>query len=164
MSDLEAALAAHLNGKFFWEHTEMLDEGSAPAEVVAIRQAQKKFAKGAKHITARNKGLGNLNSGKALSRTLKGEQEMLEPLIKAVCEAYDVSPDDLMSHKRMWNITKARKHFYWAIFRYFPSVSLLQAGRLVGKNHTTVLHGRQSFEDNYNIEMVGVVDKLMGFE
>lgn len=164
MGDLEAALAAHLNGKFFWEHTEMLDEGSAPDEVVAIRKAQKKFAKGAKHITARNKDLGNLNSGKAMSRVLKGEQEMLEPLIKAVCEAYDVSPDDLMSHKRMWNITKARKHFYWAIFRYFPSVSLLQAGRLVGKNHTTVLHGRQSFEDDYNIEMVGVVDQLMGFE
>ena len=164
MSDLEAALAAHLNGKFFWEHTEMLDEGGLPADVAAIRQVQKKFSKGAKDITARNKDLVNINSKKAMRRVLKGEQEMLEPLIRAVCEAYDVSPDDLMSHKKMWNITKARKHFYWAIFRYFPSLSLLQAGRLVGKNHSTVLYGRQSFEDDYNIEMVGVVDELMGLK
>lgn len=162
MSDLEAALAAHLNGKFFWEHTETLDEGSAPSEVVAIRQAQRKFAKGAKQITARNKDIGNINSGKPMSRILKGEQEMLAPLIKAICEVYDVSPDDLMSHKKLWSLAKARKHFYWSIFRYFPSVSLLQAGRLVGKNHTTVLHGRQSFEKDYDIEMVGVVDELMG--
>ena len=164
MNDLEAALAAHLSGKFFWEHTETLEETSTPREVSAIRQAQRKFSKGAKQITARNKNLGNLNSNKAMRRPLKGEQQLLEPLIKAICEAYDVSPDDLMSHKRMWNITKARKHFYWAIFRYFPGVSLLHAGRLLGKNHTTILHGRQSFEEDYNIEMVGVVDKLMGFE
>lgn len=162
MSDLEAALAAHLNGKFFWEPSMTPEESALSKDEVEIRKAQKKFAKGAKNITTRNKNLGNMNSTKPMTRALKGEQKVLEPIIMAICEAYDVSPDDLMSHRKMWNLSKPRKHLYWAIFRYLPGTSLSEAGRLVGKLHTTVLHGREAFEKEYDIEMVALVDELMG--
>lgn len=162
MSDLEAALAAHLNGKFFWEHTEMLDEASTPSEVAAVRKAQKKFANGARNITARNKNIGNLNSGRPLKKVLKEEQAILEPLIKAICVAYDISPDDLLGSGRTYQVTKPRKHFYWSVSRYFPSISLSQVGRLLNKDHSTVLHGKRSFEEECNIEMIGFVDELMG--
>lgn len=162
MSDLEAALAAHLNGKFFWEPTATPEDTLTSRDELEIRRAQKEFAKGAKSITTRNKGLGNINSTKAMTRVLNGEQKVIEPIIKAVCEAYDVSPDDLMSHKKAWNLSKPRKHLYWAIFRYLPGTSLNEAGRLVGKLHTTVLYGRDSFEKEYDIDMVALVDELMG--
>jgi chromosomal replication initiation ATPase DnaA len=164
VSDLEAALAAHLNGKFFWEHTETLDEASTPTEVAEIRRLQRKFAKGAKHVTSRNKALNDLVVSKSSGCTLKGDLAMLEPLVNAICEAYGVSSSDVVGRGKKWNVAKARKHFYWAIFRYHPSLSLLKAGRMLGKNHTTVLHGKLSFEKDYDIEMVGVVDELMGWK
>lgn len=162
MNDLEAALAAHLSGKFFWEHTECLDEGSAPPEVVAIRKAQKKFANGAKNITVRNKDFIDAPPKTYKITNLKGDQVVLEPLVKAICEVYDVFPKELMGTGRTHKIAKARKHFYWAISRYFPSISISQAGRLVGRDHSTIIHSRDSFEANYNFEMVGRVDELMG--
>lgn len=162
VSDLEAALAAHLNGKFFWEHTECLDEGSAPAEVVAIRQAQKRFSKGAKNITVRNRDFINAPPKISTITNLTGDQVMLEPLVKAICEVYGVTPKELMGQGRAYRITKARKHFYWAISRYFPSVSISQTGRLVGRDHSTIIHSRDAFEANYDFEMVGRIDELMG--
>lgn len=164
MSDLEAALAAHLNGKFFWEHTETLDEPSTPSEVAAIRRAQKKFAKDAKQITSRNKALDDLVISKNSGGSLKGDLVMLEPLVNAICEAYGVSSSDVIGRGKTWDVARARKHFYWAIFRYYPTLSLLKAGRMLGKNHSTVHHGKLSFEKDYDIEMVGVVDELMGWK
>lgn len=164
MSDIESALAAHLNGKFFWEHTETLDEGSVPPEVMSIRRAQRKFSEGAKNVTERNKRLGDLKTSRPGRVNLREDQEVLAPLAKAICEVYGVSCKELFGRGKTGNLPKARKHFYWAIFRYFPSISLSQAGRMVGRDHSSILHSKNSFDKEYNVEMVGVVDQIMGWD
>lgn len=162
MSDLESALAAHLEGKFFWEPTSTPDDCDNVASK-EIRAAQKKIAGKAKNlIPGKSYGLVKVNSIKPSSIVLDKERAALSPIIKAVSHAYDVSVDDLLGKSTSQDFAEAKRHLSWAVFRYIPGVSLPEAGRLLGKHHTTVLHGRKTFQSKQNFEKVVEVEQLMG--
>ena len=163
MSDLEDRLAAHLNGKFFWEHTTIPHEDSA-GEARHIRAVQKKLSAGAVHIVPARAIDPNLkmNSIKPMKIVLKGEQAAAEPILRAISEAYDVAIDDLLGKSTRRDLAPAKRHLCWALFRYIPNLSLPEAGRLLQKCHSTVLHSRDCFNRNQDYAKVVEVDKLMG--
>ena len=163
MTDLEAALAAHLEGKFFWEPTNNLDETEESRMALDIRKAQRAFAKGAKNITTRNKNLKEIPAPKHPSISLAGEQKEIEPIVNAISYAYNVSPVQLISRSTSTSIAKAKRHLYWALFRYIPRMSFKEAGRLLGgKCHTTVMHGVSTFNADQDHAKIVEVDRLMG--
>lgn len=163
MSDLEAALAAHLNGKFFWEPTNNLDETEESRDALEIRRAQRVFAKGAKNITTRNRDLKEITPPKPKKICLAGEQKKIEPIVNAISYAYNVPPDQLISRSTSTSLAKPKRHLYWALFRYIPGMSFKEAGRLLGgKCHTTVMHGVATFKENQDHAKIVEVDLLMG--
>lgn len=168
MSDLEAALAAHLNGKFFWEPTTDNTEPTSCKDVMSIRRAQKAFSKGAKQMTARKIAAEReweANpppcTGKA-NFVLREDHRFIEPVLEAISSVYCISIDDIMGRSKSYKYAKARKHLYWCILRYFPGTSYSEAGRIMGRDHATILHGSKSFNNNQDHEKVIAVDRLVG--
>lgn len=162
MIDLEAEMAKALDGKFFWEPTASIDDSSTSKAVLDIRRAQKKFAVGAVNVTARNINGKKVEYVRPMKTVLKGEEKVLEPILKAISKVYGVSADDILSHSREYKFAPAKKHFCWAMFRYIPGMTTLQAGRLLKKCHSTVIHNRSHFDPDKNFEKVVEVDLLMG--
>lgn len=169
MSDLEAALAAHLNGKFFWEPTTDNTEPTSCKDVMSIRRAQKAFSKGAKQMTARKlaaEKAWEVNPPprpKSDGFVLREDHKFIEPVVEAISSVYRVSVVEIMGRSKSYKYAKARKHLYWCILRYFPSITYSEAGRIMGRDHATIIHGSKSFNDNQDPEKVAEVDRLVGY-
>ena len=161
MSDAEAALLAHLEGKFFWEPTTVLEDPATSRNVLEIRAAQKKFASGAKNITSRKAEVvvPKWYSGKY---ELSEEQKPLERIILAVSEAYNVRVRELIGFSKEYRLQPATRHLYWAVMKYVPDMSYSALGRILGRNHTSIIHGVEVFEAKYDAEKVADVEHLMG--
>lgn len=161
MSDAEAALLAHLEGKFFWEPTTVLEEPATSRNVLEIRAAQKKFASGAKNITSRKVEavVPKWYPGKY---ELSEEQKPLERIILAVSEAYNVRVRELIGVSKEYRLQPAKRHLYWAAMKYVPGMSYSALGRIIGRNHTSIIHGVEVFEAKYDAEKVADVEHLMG--
>lgn len=163
MNDLEAQMAKALNGTFVWEPT-TIPSVFISNEVNDLRRAQREHAVNAVSvITARaEKYKSNLNSIKPVNRKFTGRDKVIEPVIRAISIAYDVSIDDLLAKSTSRYHARAKAHLCWAIFRYIQKMSYPEAGRLLGKNHSTVMHGKKLFEKTYDAVKVAEVDVLMG--
>lgn len=161
MSDAEAALLAHLDGKFFWEPTTHPEEPSTSRNVIEIRRAQRKFAGNAKQITSRTcepvKPVWN--PGKY---SLTEDQKPLEKMILAISEAYGIFVRELVGFSKEYRLQPAKRHLYWALMKYVPEMSYSQAGRILSRNHTSIIHGIEVFEAKYDVEKVAEVEHLMG--
>ena len=163
MKSPEELMAEHLNGKFFWEHTVIQEETAESKAVVAIRHAQRKFAKGARDVTARNRdSVGREKKARVQKTPLRKDQKILEPVVNAIATAYEVSVDDLFGRSTSFEFKHAKRHLYWAIFRYYPSLKISDVGDMLGKNHSTIIHGRALFQKNQDFAKVVEVERLLG--
>lgn len=163
MKSPEELMAEHLNGKFFWEHTANTDDAPESKSVMDIRQAQKKFAKGALNVTARNKNPVVVKKEPKRQRIpLKEDQKVFQPIMEAIATAYDISVDDLLGRSTSYKFAKAKQHYYWAIFKYHPKLSSAEAGRIMGKCHTTIMHGRAMFHKKQDFSKVVEVERILG--
>jgi len=169
VSDLEAALAAHLNGNFFWEPTTNLDEPDAGKDALEIRRAQKAFSRGAKQVTARKlaaERAWEVNPPpppKKREFKLSKDQEMIGPILNAIATAYGVDTVFLMGRATNNRQPNAKRHMYWAMMRYIPGATFAGVARLMGKDHSTVIHGYNAFKKNLDPEKIAEVDRLMGW-
>jgi hypothetical protein len=66
-------------------------------------------------------------------------------ILEEICEEFEISMNDLMSPRRDTLATSARKKAYWRL-KNETHWSLPQIGRLMKKDHTTVLHGILRFQ------------------
>jgi chromosomal replication initiation ATPase DnaA len=163
MKSPEQLMAEHLNGKFFWEHTVIQEETAESKAVVAIRHAQRKFAKGARDVTARNRDAVNAVKKAKIQRIpLRKDQKIIEPVINAIATAYEISVDDLFGRSTSFEFKHAKRHLYWAIFRYHPNLKTSDVGDMLGKNHSTIIHGRALFQKNQDFAKVVEVERLLG--
>jgi len=163
MKSPEELLSEHLNGKFFWEHTVGADETFISHNVLEIRRAQKEHSKGAVRITAQNKNVVALEKVSRRKKIpLRQDQKILEPIILAIAEAYNISADDLLGRSTSYKFAAAKRHYYWAVFRYNPKLSSAEVGRIMGKNHTTIMHGRAMFQKKQDFAKVVEVERLLG--
>jgi chromosomal replication initiation ATPase DnaA len=163
MKNPEELMSEQLNGKFFWEHTVIQEETARSRDEVAIRHAQRKFSKGATHITTQNKdSVGFEKKAKAQTIHLRENQKILEPVMNAIATAYEISVDDLFGRSTSFKFKHAKRHFYWAIFRYYPSLKTSDVAEILGKNHSTIIHGRAMFQKNQDYAKLVEVERLLG--
>lgn len=163
MTDLEAALAAHLDGKFFWEPTTSIEDTKTIKAIVDIRKAQKPFNKDAKHVTPGSVALEYVETNKPVKKVaLKGEQRVIEPIISAIAHVYNIPASDLLGTSTSQTFYKAKRHLYWAVMNRIPKMSYSEAGRLLKKNHSTVMHGAKEFHANQDHEKIVAVDRVLG--
>lgn len=64
----------------------------------------------------------------------------LRPLYFAACEAYGIPPDRLFAPSRLAVLARARFAFY-RLARRYTNHSLAALGRMVGRDHTTIIAG-----------------------
>ena len=163
MKSPEELMSEQLNGKFFWEHTVIQEETARSRDEVAIRHAQRKFSKGATHITTQNKdSVGFEKKAKVQTIHLRENQKILEPVMNAIATAYEISVDDLFGRSTSFKFKHAKRHLYWAIFRYYPSLTTSDVGEMLGKNHSTIIHGRAMFQKNQDYAKLVEVERLLG--
>jgi hypothetical protein len=163
MKNPEELMSEQLNGRFFWEHTVIQKEAARSRDEVAIRHAQRKFSKGATHVTTQNKdSVGFEKKAKIQTIPLRKDQKILEPVMNAIATAYEISVDDLFGRSTSFKFKHAKRHLYWAIFRYYPSLKISDVGEMLGKNHSTIIHGRAMFQKNQDYAKLVEVERLLG--
>lgn len=151
-----------LDGKFFWEPTSAPNETSLSKEVLDIRAVQRQFARGAKQITARRQKAVAVIANTSLEGILDTDDKEVARVVQAVAKAYNVSTKDLFGKSTSYLFAKAKRHLSWALIKYIPCMSYPEAARILGKNHTTVLSGKQKFDSCQDFEKVVEVERLMG--
>lgn len=67
----------------------------------------------------------------------------------ACAEVFDISADDLFGTRRFSHLTLPRQLAMW-MARNRTELSLPVIGRLMGRDHTTILHGVQKIEEMVN--------------
>lgn len=60
--------------------------------------------------------------------------------VEAVARIYRVKADEVMSHSRRDRAVKARQAVMWML-RYFRGWSYMEIGRLMNRDHSTVVYG-----------------------
>lgn len=120
------------------------------AEQRAIIDAQRKEAD--MSILAANEALRKLHDEWALEARKLGQGQSrwrentlpLDTIIRRICKALKVTHLNLASGRRDARTALARQAvFYWAVRR--TCLSLPQIGRQMGRDHTTVLHGKRVY-------------------
>ena len=65
----------------------------------------------------------------------------------SVCSWYGVTAEELRSKSREQRIALPRHHFCWVVYRNRIDVSYPMLGRYLGRDHTTIAHSVNVFED-----------------
>lgn len=76
--------------------------------------------------------------------------ESFNIIIDNVCEYFNVAKDDLFSKTRLMNVVKAR-HSAMVLCENILKVSTVENGRLFGRDHSTVLHAKQSINGQCDV-------------
>lgn len=151
----------HLEGKFFWEPSS--HPGDPDAGSPELRRAQRAIAGKVKIISTKiAPDVVETETIKPMRRALKGEAKVLEPLIMAISKVYKIAPDDVVRRTTSPKFATAKHHLYWGIFRYTTCSTFSEAGRLLGKCHTTIMHGVTMFHRNIDEQKVVDVERELG--
>lgn len=69
-------------------------------------------------------------------------------IMKAVAEAYGITLEDLRSHSRIARLATARAVVCYLLYRYY-NYSTMDVGRMVLRDHTSVMHYCRQVEGFY---------------
>ncbi|MDQ2995430.1 MAG: hypothetical protein M3R61_00010 [Chloroflexota bacterium] len=75
-------------------------------------------------------------------------------LIAHVARAFDVRVADLTGRSRMSAIVEARQVACWVLRRACPALALADIGRLLHRDHTTVIYSLKQVEQRLDIDPV----------
>jgi chromosomal replication initiation ATPase DnaA len=78
-------------------------------------------------------------------RTEKDLTKRIDNLIKRICESFNVSKKELMSKRRFRPFVDARNVGMYILHKHY-NLSSTAAGKVFGKDHSTVLHACKSIE------------------
>ena len=179
--DLEAQMAEYLEGKFFWHHSKERDECVCEASRLII-EAQKKFRPRRKKEIPTPKDLAKLSEERLMLLAKKREAAAAERtenlnskenfakltyevVLCSISELHEVSPDEITSPDRHIDTMNARHHLTWSLLRYIPNGSLNVVGKLIGRDHSTVINSRKKFErmkDKFKWQ-IDAMDKIMNY-
>lgn len=157
-------MAAALEGCFFWERTTYY-EGGTNDTVAGIRAAQRKFFVPKKKPEKVYPALGvkPMSAGEIEKKDI---DEILAMVLRSICLVHGVTANDIARQTPRKECAAAKAHYYWALKRYMPWLSIAEIGRQIGKNHSTILHGLKVFDKirHENVGKIQAVDGIMGFK
>lgn len=91
-------------------------------------------------------------------------QNQIEKVTGIISESFGVTKKDLLSNKRSSKIALARHVLYRSLTHL--GLNLSEAGRVVGKDHTTVRHGIQVYnnmcetDDIFKARVQGIRERI----
>lgn len=74
-----------------------------------------------------------------------------ELVLEVVAKNCGVTIDEILSNTRRRGLVDAR-HYYCAVLRKQLGYSVTAIGKLVNKDHTTIVHGTQKFYDRCSVD------------
>jgi chromosomal replication initiation ATPase DnaA len=74
------------------------------------------------------------------------ETYAIQPLIIAVCNYFDLSKEEVLGKRRLKQIVNARHMLYYLAY-VKTKYTLPEIGRMLGRDHTTILHGYQKVKN-----------------
>jgi len=86
--------------------------------------------------------LQNAKTGKIVSLPSK-----FRLIIEKVCEAWSISETELLSKSRTEPLARSRAMIAGLAQELLPEVSLVAQGRILGRDHSTIIHARQAHRD-----------------
>lgn len=154
MPTLEEKMAEALSGKFFWDPTTDLDDCRIP-EIIDIRNAQKEFSSPGYRKS-------NVRSRMGSSKDIDSKHDVMY-LAESVAKAHNCDVNALLSKGHDKLLSAAKQHYAWSLLRYYPSISAFSLGKMINRDHGTIIHGARRFElamDKYPNE-IKLVDQDM---
>jgi len=73
-------------------------------------------------------------------------EEKWEDVVRSICQVYKITPDDIYAKNRNQHIVYARHTFNY-ICRKRLRMSLMYIGRIINRDHTTVIHSIRQTQD-----------------
>lgn len=148
--NLEAEMAAALEGQFFWERTTKYDDMNL-GMAAEIRRAQRMFS--SEGPNKRDK-----------PPTAEVEQSIAS-IKKAIMDLYGLDEDELDGGAGNKRLFPARPHYIWCLMRYNPDVSRSSMSRFLKKHHTSLLHNQRLFEQNKHLfpEKIKHMDDMFNY-
>jgi len=70
----------------------------------------------------------------------------LYTILETICKFYNVSIEEVQSKSRLLTIVKAR-HIYFYIANLSTEKSLEEIGKIINRDHSTVIHGKNKIQD-----------------
>lgn len=124
------------------------EKAAALVEDLARKQCAREFAEQWINTNNIDRPLVTFTLGYPLSDpagTCSNDRETFASLCKSVCEKYLVSKAQLQSGQRHRGIIQPRQELYWLCrHRTFMSWNII--GRMLHKDHTSVIHGCHAYE------------------
>lgn len=162
---MEERLRQHLEGKFFNVSGEDLfeeerEEQRAQWRARAAREAKKKAAEEQlkRKVEAQRKAHEAL-----LKERSKYAGYTVSMIIEAICHAHQVGGGELVGTSRRKQVVKARQHACVLMISLLK-MSNTAAGKVLGRDHSTVIHACAQWETTKNIctSQIASVNKVLG--
>lgn len=84
---------------------------------------------------------------------VEGTSKNVSDIINGVCVYYGVTADEVIGKSRKTEIVRARHTIFYIFCEKF--LGLKHIGRLIGgRDHSTVIHGRDSISDKINLGLI----------
>ena len=164
MKSLEEQMAEALNGKFFWERTTKYEPPSPDS--APIRRAQRKFAPVEEWLEDEVEEAIEPRKWEPKPPPPIDFKERVAALKEVIASHFRVTVADIESTSKKKKIVTPKKFFYWCLCRYFKRTSLAQMGKIIGRDHSTIIHGRDGFEfeKNLHTDLIANMDEFMDYK
>lgn len=88
---------------------------------------------------------------KPIHRNVKFDVIESEQIIKVVCAHFETDYQKLQRRSRFAEVVLARNTLVYFLFKY-TTLNKAQIGRMLNKDHTTIIHGLRAFNDRIETE------------
>jgi hypothetical protein len=166
MKSLEEQMAEALNGKFFWERTTKYEPPSPDS--APIRRAQREFAPVEEWLDdeVEEEKAEDWKPWERKPPPPFDFKNRVAALKEVIAAHFRVKVEEIESRSKKQHVVIPKKCFYWSLCRYFSRVSLVQIGKHIGRDHSTIVHGRDGFEfeKNLHADLIAKMDEFMGYK
>ena len=77
----------------------------------------------------------------------KAAKKSLSQIMEAVCRVFEVDKFEMLNDNRSLPLPDARKAYCYLTTKYAPEVKLVEVGRSINKNHSTIVVARKKAND-----------------
>lgn len=160
---LEEEMASALEGQFFWEPTTKYEDPRAGL-TCEIRKAQRQFAVKPKKIK-KDIPLPHEKAERVAERIAAQNRipDEVRKIKDAILEFYGFSEADFEGGIPRKHLYPALAHYIWVCLERCLYISTAGLGRIIGKDHSTVIYHRNLFEKNKDkfIENIETVNRIL---
>jgi hypothetical protein len=160
----EEAMAKALEGKFFWERTTKYEP--ATPDMMSVRRAQKEFAPIEEWYQEEVEDEPEPRLWQRKPPPPVDFVARVNAMKEVIAAHFRLGVEDIHSRTKRKNTVTPKKFFYWCLCRYFKKTSLVQMAKVIDRDHSTIIYGRDGFEleKHLHAELVAKMDEFMDYK